>query len=467
MSILNQINLKTGDYIPEEAHVEGSFNYYLWKAYLLVISKISILKFSTNQINFTASNNDYGQALLASRILTAVFSSMSVFLLLFILNELKTPYTPKIITLLLYGTNLIEVVHGHFMRPHTLSNLLLLLVIFVTIKTKYTFANLRFILAGFFSGLALATRYNNIAIIIPTVYILIIFLKDKNWFKMFRSCLLTGIFFILGFFVGDPAIFTNFKTIEPFLRYQSTFIAENQFTIQGIFDISRIKKYLTYLIPFASFPTSWILIYSTSILSLFFKNTREKAIPLLSFACIYLFLMAKGYSEPIFARATLPIFPPLIVVSALSLTELFSHSTKNLIKNFLCFALIIPSAIFTLLYVIGLQSSINPQDEIFNYFSNIKSKTFIKIYSTNDWLCDYYIQGSLYANSSRFEFLSSEIYSPNPGSYYISCEIEKNTNIVETANFIKEIPFTHKINLNLYLPSDLMYPYLSLKIYKN
>jgi hypothetical protein len=129
------------------------------------------------------------------------------------------------------------------------------------------------------------------------------------------------------------------------------FVAPHAFTSSGLFDLSPFLRYLTFLIPYGMFPLLWILPCLAVLYLCFRPSEYPLTIPLLLFLLIYLYPMSKGYSIA-YARATMPIFPPLAVLIGIALAEV-QFGRRAALSFYLTFILaivMVPSILFDWVY---------------------------------------------------------------------------------------------------------------------
>lgn len=337
LKALGQMDLSELDFNPDEAHLEGTFYYYLLSgAYAFFKGSATIANGIGlgNQITHLESGT---VAVIIGRIISALAGALIVFLVYKISKVCKLPTAGALIASFCMAVMPIAVIHSQFMRPHIVGEAIVLIAVYIlfseTFKEKY-----RYPIIGLLFGLAIATRYNMaVALIIPGMYILVedLLAKKSVIEIIFNRKLIPLLMAVpLGFFIGDPYLFLQYSVAKPYLTKQSTFVGEDAFNgVQSILNFNAPVQYLTYLIPEGVRPLLTVGMYISTILMLFVKDKRKFTLPIISFLLAFLYLMSKGYITPIFARATLPMLPyfALAIAFAYSLITKLNCRVTNMI----------------------------------------------------------------------------------------------------------------------------------------
>jgi dolichyl-phosphate-mannose-protein mannosyltransferase len=336
------INLRAGKLKAPDAYFEGSFNYYLWAVPRLFHDLYSG-KSAVGHQNLSA--NELRFILLSGRLMSVAFDLATAVFLFLIIREVTKQQVPAILGALLYGVIPMQVIYSHFMRTYTLANLLCVLVIWLSLKALKHRHWWLFLITGIAAGLAAATRY-------PAVFILsvpcgMVLLKgdvsDGPWRQRLAKSfvyLLSGPLwllafgFVLGFFIGEPMLFFDFRSVIDAVVSEASQYAPAG--ARNLFDLRPIWKYLSVLIPHATYPVLWLVIYASIIYVIFRPSLWPAVVPVLLFAMLYLYSMAKGYLDA-FARLTMLLMPVLCIFVGLACGEIF----PKLVKRPLAFRLVI------------------------------------------------------------------------------------------------------------------------------
>ncbi|MBE9050898.1 glycosyltransferase family 39 protein [Nostocales cyanobacterium LEGE 11386] len=193
-----------------------------------------------------------------------------------------------------------------------------------------------YVLAGFFTGIATATKYNGLAVGIAIVTAHVLSLNSVSWKKLLLSKnlalgLLTVFF---GFFVGNPFALFDYST------FISDFLYNNAIT--PVYTGETGNSYWEFI---ALIPTiiGWpaFCIFSIAVLiSLYLvfsdkENWMEKKAMLLLISVVVLYYLKFGSFPRVVPRFILPIVPLLLIMSSPLWNRLKSY--KKVISIFLVF----------------------------------------------------------------------------------------------------------------------------------
>ena len=343
------INFRAGKLKAPDAYFEGTFNYYLWAVprlfYDLYTGKTAVAhqNLSANELRFV---------LLSGRLMSVAFDLATLVFLYLIIRELTKQQLPALLGALVYGVFPMQVIYSHFMRTYTLVNLLCALVIWLSLKALKHRRWWLFMLTGVAAGLAAATRYPAGLIVgVPCAMILFQPSANETFRQRFRKSfvyLLSGPLWllaagsILGFFAGEPMLFFDSRSVVNAILYETS-----QYAPAGArnpFDLTPIGRYISVLIPHATYPLLWLVVYASTIYVILRPSLWPAVIPLFLFAILYTYSMAKGYLDA-FARLTMLLMPVLSIFVGLACGEIF----PRIVKRPLAFRLIITVLILLIL----------------------------------------------------------------------------------------------------------------------
>ncbi len=346
-----------------DAYFEGTFNYYLWALPEMLYE----LWGGTHPI--LGEDLPAGQfkfILLSGRLMTVAFDLATLILLFAIIREMTGRRLGALLGALLYGVFPMQVIYSHFMRTHVLSNLLCVLVIWLSMRALKHRHWWLFVIIGVVAGLGAATRYPmGIIVTIPCLFVLFEAHPGyETWYRRFQKntlyllsgplWLLTG-GFLLGLFVGEPMLFLDFHTVVHSILYDNL-----PYVPAGagkLFDLKPIWKYFSVLIPYATYPILWLVIYLAALYVVVRRSLSHIVLPLCLFAALYTYPMAKGYIV-VFARQVMLLLPVFCIFVGLAAERLFARISNRLLRSGLAALLILfilPTLLFDWAYDHAMQ----------------------------------------------------------------------------------------------------------------
>jgi len=358
-----QLDLLKGRIKSPGAYFEGTFNYYLWAVPQAVLKPSTYNNPSaTNSLNAKRIST----LLYACRWMSVIFDLFTIVIVFLAIKEATQNLCPSLIGALCYAVVPMQVIYAHFMRTHILTNLLCALVIWLSLRLRKSRRWQLLITVGFISGLAMATRYPaGIIVVIPCLYLL--FGGSENspnqrsrFWERVKAFLvgpiwLIALAFVIGLFLGHPMLFVNPSSVtkaitSETLKYASLY----EFSGSRLVNLSVLWQYLTYLIPYAMYPLLWIVPFGSVLYLIFRRSLYSQSLPLLIFSFLYLYFMGKGYLRPVFARATMLLFPGFCVLAGIAWSDLASRFAKkravSLISTGLLLLIVGPSVLFDIAY---------------------------------------------------------------------------------------------------------------------
>jgi hypothetical protein len=326
-----QLDLLAGNIKAPGAYFEGTFNYYLWavpQAVLKLVDKRDARL--SNSINA----QDQSELLYICRWMSVVFDLGTIIIVFLAIRQATQSFYPSLLGTLCYAILPMQVIYAHFMRPHTLSNLLCALVIWLSLKLRKSQGWQLLLSVGLISGLGAAARYPvGIIVVIPCLYLLFKNAENlPNWktrlLERSKSLIagpvwLIGLGFLIGLFLGHPMLFLDSSSVVKAITGETLKYASLQeFSPSQLANLVVIWRYIDYVIPFAMYPVMWLLPYCAIGYLAFRRKLYSLALPLLIFSLLYLYLMGKGYLGPYFARVTMLLFPGFCVLIGIAFADL-------------------------------------------------------------------------------------------------------------------------------------------------
>lgn len=357
------IDLRAGKLKAPAAYFEGTFNYYLWD---LPIAVKELLESRRHQPT-AYSGEELKFALLSGRLMTVFFDLLTTAVVFLIIEEAGGSSKASILGPFFYSVVPMQVIYAHFMRPHVLSNLLFALVFWQSLCALKQPFWWRFLVIGLLAGLSAATRYPiGIVLSIPILVLLFKKSSDKQTgggriFDVARLLIRGPIWWlgagaILGLFLGHPYSF-----IDPGSVYHEISTQTFKYVPKDAHNFSHLLplwNYVSVLVPYAMFPSLWIIAYGGAVYLCFRRRWRPVVIPLLVFFLLYVYPMAKSYLG-LFARQVLLLVPGLCVIMALAIADLWEVCKRSAALRIgvitASVLLTVPSLFFDLAYVYAME----------------------------------------------------------------------------------------------------------------
>jgi len=385
---MSPISLLAGKLRAPDAYFEGTFNYYLWSVPRMLYNLHSGNGAMAGQ---RLAARQFKFILVAGRLMSVAFDLITLVLVFAVIRDLTNQRLAALLGALLYGVLPMQVIYSHFMRTYTLANLLCVLVIWLSLtalKHRHWFL---FVITGVAAGLAAATRYPaGLVLIVPCLFLLFEALANREpWRERFGNsqqkggirhlfrlgvkffnrhpslgladtCQVYLVFgpiwllvggFVFGLFVGEPMLFLDFKSVAQAISLEASHYAPAG--AANPFDLTPTGKYISVLIPYATYPFLWILIYVSAFYVICRRSLWPTIVPLCLFALLYTYAMAKGYLDS-YARLTMLLMPVLCIFVGVACGEIFPKIVKRPVVFGLAIIvmvlLISPSIAFDLAY---------------------------------------------------------------------------------------------------------------------
>ena len=286
----------------------GYFNFFL--SYLP-------LKLIEDLFNLAPNSLSSGEVILIwSRFLTIILFLSSSVLVFHITKRFFDYFSARIITLI-FASSAGFISYTHFLTADIPVTFWMLLAFYFSQSIYLKGKTFDYILAGFFTGIATATKYNGLAIGITIVFAHLLSFDDVDVRKfLFSKKLFLGLFMVCaGFIFGNPfALLDYHKFLSDFLyNYFTTPIYGGTSTGNSYW------KFFLYFQELIGLPS--LIIFSISVLfSLYLtlivkeKDTYIKPILLLLSVCL-LYYWKFGSFPRLEVRFVLPIVPFWLIMS--------------------------------------------------------------------------------------------------------------------------------------------------------
>ena len=312
-SYLNYIYFSPGWFQKPPFH--GYFNYFLSYLPLFLVEKL--FRFPENQLTFGSVG------LIWSRLLTCFLFLSSIFLTFQITKRFFGLFSARLITLL-FATSAGLIAYSHFLTTD-IPVMFWMLFAFYFSQNIYLKRRLSdYMLSGFLAGIATATKYNALFMVVSIIMAHILSFDTFAWSKILfsRKLFLSLLMVIFGFLVANPFSILDYHTFISGFWYNYTVTPIYDGTTEG-------NSYLKFFLGFSELigmPS--LIFFSTAFLmsvyfSLFSKNKNEYFKPillLLSVLSIYYYKI--GSFPRLETRFILPVTPYFLMLAAPFLQEI-------------------------------------------------------------------------------------------------------------------------------------------------
>src|SRR5207247_9091759 len=133
----------------------------------------------------------------------------------------------------------------------------------------------------------------------------------------------------------------------------------HEFSAGQLFNLAVVWEYVTYVLPFATYPLLWLVFYCAILYLVFRRSLYSLSVPILIFSLLYLYFMGKGYLGPYFARVTMLLLPGFCVLVGIVCADLQLRLRNNqLLATVLTGAIVfilVPFVVFDIAYVRAMQ----------------------------------------------------------------------------------------------------------------
>ena len=264
----------------------------------------------------------YSSILIWCRCLTALMFLGSV-ILVFKISERSFGIYPARIMALLFSTSAGLIAYTHFLTADIPVMFWMLVACYFAQNILLSAGMRSYLLAGFFTGIATATKYNGLAIGITIVAAHLFARNNVEWgdlkfwkAKIFNKPLILSMLMVLaGFLIGNPyALIDSPKFLSDFLFnykvapvYEGILVGNNYY--EFILLISELIGYPLLVVLLLSLPVSFVSAFNG-------KTDAKFRYSLLCFLSVFLLYYIKFGSFPLLlARWILPVVPYFIFLS--------------------------------------------------------------------------------------------------------------------------------------------------------
>jgi len=271
---------------------------------------------------------------LLGRMLTVLFGIAAVFLV-FLIGKMIISESGGLLAALIMAVSPTSVKLSRFITPDTFVVFFILLTIYASLQifekgqTKY------YVLAGIASGLAVASKYNGLLIII--VPILAHFLRNKKALADYRVYLIIAITILTFFIINPYAVIENEK-------FTNTVISETKHYSKGHpgMEGNSIPWYFQYTFKYET-------LAFLGIFGLFYGFRQKKSIILMIFPIVYFIIISS-----VTVRNDRTLFPilPILFLYASAVTILFYKKSARKTTRFIVLGLIVLFLSFSLYHAI-------------------------------------------------------------------------------------------------------------------
>ncbi|MEH2363726.1 ArnT family glycosyltransferase [Nostoc sp.] len=255
--------------------------------------------------------------LIWAQVLTVFLFLGSIVLVFQITKNFFGLFSARIITVV-FATSATFIVHIHYLTTDIPVTFGMLLAFYFSQNILLHGGLRNYILAGFFTGIATATKYNGLPIGLAIILAHIFSLNYLLWKKLlFSKKLILGLsMVVIGFIVGNPFAILDYPTfLSDFLyNYTITPVYDGQHTGNSYWEffvtIPTIIGWPSVVIFFIAILISIYLVFSRN------QNWMEKKAMLLLMGVFLIYYYKFGSFPRIVPRFVLPIVPYLLIMSA-------------------------------------------------------------------------------------------------------------------------------------------------------
>ncbi|MBE8989051.1 ArnT family glycosyltransferase [Nostoc sp. LEGE 12450] len=282
--------------------------------FLLSYAPLKLIEFIFNLPNNSLTSGF--TALIWSRILTIILFLGSIGLLFQITKRFFGIFAARIITLV-FASSAGVITYSHFLTADIPVVFWMLLAFYFSQNISFTGKIFDYILAGFFTGVATATKYNALAIGITIVVAHVLSFNQLAWKEILfsKKVFLGLIMILLGFLFANPFALLDYQTFlsDFWYNYVTTPIYEGKITgnSYGQFFVS-----FQELIGLPSFIIFFIAFLASLYLTLIKKDKPSYIKAIFLLLPVFLIYSYKFASFPrLETRFILPILPLWLIMS--------------------------------------------------------------------------------------------------------------------------------------------------------
>lgn len=296
--------------------------FFLLSPQSLISYFFSNLDFMSENRVFIFGKNDV-LFLFASRFLTALLGTASIYLVYEIGKRLFSKYTGLAAAFFL-AFNYRHVLSSHLALPDVPNGLVVLLVIFSCVMLLEKDSKLRYLICGLMVGFSFSMKYQIFALF-PFLFVHVVWvIRRKNILRLIHPYFIFSLFLIpMIFIVLNPHFFIQIKEALPVVDYVSLRYG------RGTFSFNLYVLFFLYKWGIGVFP---FLVICLGIIVGLFKYP-VKTLLLLSYISIFLYIFLYYMRGGIYVRNFTTVMPLLMIFAGVGFMFLTSIFKKILNKN--------------------------------------------------------------------------------------------------------------------------------------
>jgi hypothetical protein len=287
------------------------FNYFLSTLPIETIGKV---------FNSSVSNIEFAKVVW-SRVLTSILFLLSISLVFQIILKSFGIFSARIVALI-FATSSGFIAYSHFLTADIPVMFWMLVAFYFSFNILSRAKLSDYLLAGFFTGIATATKYNGLAIGISIAVAHFLSCKSNSWKTIdwkqlfFSKKIYLGLFMVIvGFVVGNPFCLLDYQTFKSDFQYN--------YMVTPVYDGETGHSYWTFfwhvleVIGLPSFLFCLTAIGFSIILAVKKTNQRiQTETILLSLSVLLLYYFKFGSFPRLETRFVLPLVPFFLILSA-------------------------------------------------------------------------------------------------------------------------------------------------------
>ncbi|AJF61451.1 hypothetical protein QT06_C0001G0611 [archaeon GW2011_AR15] len=409
----------------------GRFTYPSFYHYVLIAANIPYSAFLllSGKAAMLATDSVLRQQTIAiifltSRIVTAFFGSILVFLIYIIAKKVSNERA-AIISAAFASLNMAIITYSHFATSDMPVTVMSMLSIYMILRLYEKPIRMNYILTGLAIGLATGTKYYAVVLVLLLIGAHLLATKKVS---INKNLIISGMLCAVGFLITTPFAILDFNT---FFR-DTTLLFTTVQTVQNLYDPVTALSYFFHLDNGLGTPLFILSLIGTAY-CVYLARKNNKLLLLLSWAIGY-FLLVSYIIHFSFLRYILPVVPIIIIFAGVFFNYLLSFKRHRIITYSFLFAVL-----------------------LFNFSYAIKTDMlFVKDsrYSSTEW-----IKENIPDNSNILIFAQNLRYFPDISS-------EKNVSYLNVTDFssveslreaIKKISPDYIIESSLYYNRYLYY----------
>lgn len=316
--------------------------------------------FSTCHVSLVTCSVSFEQAIVISRIFSAVFS-LALLPLLYLLGKKMKDQMTGIIAVLLGAVSVGFIQFAHFGTFELWLTFFSALLIYIYLRLNQEMKTKYIVVAGLVFGILLSIKVSSLALI-PLPFIAL-FLPNIHHARpdaakrLKRSLLFIAISGVV-YFLTNPFVLLDFPAFRHSMNYESSVALGTLpvFYTGEFYNTIPVLYQFLHIYPFLLNPLLTILFILAFVYVLFLEYKTKHPAYLLLVTCYLLLFLSQAFLFVKWTRYMGPTLPFVYLILALSITDILQLVTKKYqvssIKYIVFSFLITISAIFALAYVI-------------------------------------------------------------------------------------------------------------------